>query len=439
MKKKLLFCLFVSFISFFSLSVKSEANITIISPEDKSYIFTNTIFIVGKTDLKKMRYRINGEEGPLVNLREGNFHFIVNLNDGLNNIEVSDPEHEEKIQLLKKKMQALGQKIKLEKKKIKLKKEKIQLEKEIIQLEKEKIQLEIFSLKNYKYFVLKNYDSTGPAGFKRYIFHTGKKDGECIECHAMDPMKSGRKMCSETCHKNDIMKWGYMHGPTGESACLACHDPEGSVNGYKVVVDGGGAICMTCHEGIGLKKKNVHTAVNKKFCMGCHSPHGTINDFVLWEDGKAKMCYLCHRDKKVKWKSIKDKNGSESFIEDGEIQFPHKAITDGDCLACHHPHESDNPYNLRQPPGKLCVETECHISISGSLSKHEHPYDLQPTKGSPVAIAKDVFIDDKNNIVCYSCHNPHGSDNQFIFWKPRGSLCPSCHSNMEVKKKKSNN
>ncbi|MDD5774084.1 MAG: cytochrome c3 family protein [bacterium] len=391
MKKNLLF-LFVFCIYFFPLPTRSEAAITIISPDKKIYIFTNTVFIVGKTDAKKLRYWLNGEEGPFVNPRDGNFHFPLNLNYGLNKIEVSDIDV------------------------------------------KEKIQLEVFSLKNYKFFVLKTYDSTGPAGFSSYIFHTGKKDGQCIECHAMDPMKSDRKMCYSLCHKKDIMKWGYMHGPAGEGACLACHDPEGYNNGYKVVVDGGGQICVTCHEGIGSMKANAHTAVKKLFCMGCHSPHGTTNDFVLWEDGKAKMCYLCHLDKKVKWKSIKDENGKESFVEDGAILVPHKAISDGDCLGCHHPHESDELFNLRQPPAKLCVETECHIPIIEKIKKHKHPSDLQPTSGSPVAVEKGIFLDEKENIVCYSCHNPHGSDNKFIFWKPVEKLCPSCHPNMEQKK-----
>ena len=392
MKKKLLFFLFVSCIHLLSLPAKVKADITIISPENKVYVFTNIIFIVGKTDAKKLRYRLNGAEGPSINPREGNFHFPVNLNNGLNKIEVSGPE------------------------------------------QKEKIQLEVFSLKNYKYYVLKTYDSAGPPGFSGYIFHTGEKDGQCVECHAMDPMKSGRNMCYDMCHKKDIMKWGFMHGPAGEGACLACHDPEGGSNGYKVVVDGGGAICMTCHEGIGLKKINVHTAVKKQFCMGCHSPHGTENNFVLWEDGKAKMCYMCHRDKRVNWKSVTDEKGNEAFAENGDIKVPHRAIPDGDCLGCHHPHESDNLFNLRQPPGKLCVETECHIPISGKIVGHKHPYDLQPTIGSPVAVEKGIFLDEKENVICYSCHNPHGSDYEYIFWKPKKKLCPSCHSNMEQEK-----
>ncbi|MEW6087415.1 MAG: cytochrome c3 family protein [bacterium] len=392
MKKNILLCLFASGFFLLTWGKKIKADIAVYSPEDKIYIFTRTIFIVGKTDAKKLVYYVNGEKGLYTEPREGNFHFLVNLNNGLNKIEISDAE------------------------------------------EKEKIKLEVFSLKNYKFFILKTYDSTGPAGFNKYIFHTGKKDSLCTDCHAMNPMKADKKMCYSLCHKNDITKWGYMHGPAGEGACLACHDPEGTNSGYKVVVDGGGQICMTCHEGIGSMKKNVHTAVKKQFCMGCHSPHGTTNDFVLWEDGKANMCYLCHRDKKIKWKTVKDENGNESLIANGDISFSHKAITDGDCLGCHHPHESDNPYNLRHPAGKLCIETECHTPISDKLSKHEHPYDLQPTKGSPVAIGKDIFIDDKGNIVCYSCHNPHGSDNPFIFWKPKEKLCPSCHSNMEEKK-----
>lgn len=389
MKKKLLLCLFVSCVSVFLLPARSQAEITVISPENKIYIFTNTVYIIGKTDAKELRFFVNGEEGASVKPTGGNFHFLVNLNNGLNKIEAGSPDL------------------------------------------KEKIQLEVFSLKNYKFFVLKTYDSTGPAGFVKYIFHTGKKDALCKECHAMDPMKSDRKMCFSLCHKKDVMKWGYMHGPAGEGACLACHDPEGYNNGYKVVVDGGGQLCMTCHEGIGSMKANVHTAVKKQFCMGCHSPHGTTNDFVLWEDGKANMCYLCHLNKKVRWKKVTDDKGKENFVENGDIPVPHRAISDGDCLGCHHPHESDNPFNLRQPPGKLCVETECHTPIFEKLSKHQHPYDIQHTSGSPVEVSKDIFLDNEGKIVCYSCHNPHGSDYKFIFWKPREMLCPSCHSNME--------
>ncbi|MFH1287291.1 MAG: cytochrome c3 family protein [bacterium] len=377
--KKIFSCLFISCLFCLVLGIKSQAGITIFSPEDKVYIFRDTIFIIGKTDAKKLRYWINGREGS-VRPREGNFHFLATLNDGLNKIEISQGD----IGGLKGDLQV-----------------------------EEKIRLEVFRLKNYKFFVLKTYDSTGPAGFSRYVFHTGEKDAFCEECHAMKPSKAGREMCFSLCHKNDIMKWGYMHGPAGEGACLACHDSEGSDNGYKVVVDGGGQICMTCHEGIGSMKKNVHTAVEKQFCMGCHSPHGTINDFVLWEDGRAKMCDLCHMDKKNKM-----------------IRYPHKAIPDGDCLGCHHPHESDNPYSLRQSAGQLCVETECHGRITGAISKHLHPYDVRPTKGSPVAIPEDIFLDDKKNVVCYSCHNPHGSDNPFIFWMPKEKLCPSCHSNL---------
>lgn len=336
--------------------------LTIFSPEDKVYIFTNTVFVIGKTDARKLRYSINGVEGPTVESREGNFHFMANLNNGLNKIEISDEE---------------------------------------------KIQLEIFSTN----------DSTGLAGFNRYIFHTGKKDGLCKECHAMDPAKADRKMCFDLCHKSDVMKWGYMHGPAGEGACLACHDSGGGNNGYEVVV-GGGQICITCHEKIGSVKRYVHTAVSRRLCTGCHSPHGTVNDFVLREDGRAKMCYLCHKEGEM-------------------VRYPHKAVSDGDCLGCHHPHESDSPYGLRQPAGKLCVETECHNRISKAISKHPHRCDLEPANGSPVKIQENIFLDDKGGVVCYSCHNPHGSDSPFILWMPKERLCPRCHPNIEQLDEKS--
>ena len=94
-----------------------------------------------------------------------------------------------------------------------------------------------------------------------------------------------------------------------------------------------------------------------------------------------KLCIKCHR--RVSRLEVSAKG-----------LWLHTPAAKGDCLACHDPHQSPNPYMLRKKSDRLCVK--CHLENVVMNAKSHSQLNLDLTN-------------------CLGCHTPHiGVDKRML-------------------------
>jgi predicted CXXCH cytochrome family protein len=151
-------------------------------------------------------------------------------------------------------------------------------------------------------------------------------------------------------------------------------------------------------------KMVVHGPYAAKECGACHALPGTKSfrssmvqgssvkpsfNSIAASSGRLarppeELCVYCHSEKSP------DDPGNEG-------KFFHGPVAAGECTECHNPHQSRNPYMLREKPGrKLCLS--CHGSDESDEFAHEEG-------GSSAGR-------DEGN--CLACHDPHMSERRFL-------------------------
>jgi predicted CXXCH cytochrome family protein len=92
------------------------------------------------------------------------------------------------------------------------------------------------------------------------------------------------------------------------------------------------------------------------------------------------------------------------------------------CTVCHDPHASDNEFRLRKPIIKLC--TSCHKGYDDGY----HVVQLPAGGGHPIGGRPDPLREGRE-LVCSSCHDPHGTNNPRMWYRAseRLVLCVECH------------
>ncbi len=147
-----------------------------------------------------------------------------------------------------------------------------------------------------------------------------------------------------------------------------------------------GAPCLGCHDDWSESAYR-HPLTESAECSQCHAraqqsgpcPSG---GFELVEEDSA-LCERCH--------------------EVPGVAKRHSVIRTLGCSACHDPHGSNNPRQLKRPPeAPLCQH--CHEDIQGAFVH------------TPVK--------DGN---CLGCHDPHRGDAAMLLEKPLTRLCVECH------------
>lgn len=212
-----------------------------------------------------------------------------------------------------------------------------------------------------------------------------------------------------SCHRKLHSQNKWLHGPVANIYCMSCHR-KGTGNTKITMLTGRvEEICFQCHVNkIKIKEKeHIHGPVGTGDCTICHDPHGDSYEFQLWADGKADLCIGCHADKK-------DSNKNPIGF------FPHGIIKGGGCVVCHSPHATDIRFQLYKPINELCVS--CHISLGGITKGH--PVSNHPLQGKPDPRRKG------RELVCTSCHNPHGSKYRYMLIGDLsgGHVCSLCHN-----------
>ncbi len=171
--------------------------------------------------------------------------------------------------------------------------------------------------------------------------------------------------------------------------------------------------CIDCHEDL-VKLKFKHPTKNK--CEDCHKsnkekhPEEGVKGFDLTKK-LPDLCYDCH----------------ESV---GKNKVLHKPATDGNCLFCHDPHQSNSPKLLVSNENDLCLKC------------HDKPISYENIKIVNIKelLKENNYIHGAIDSGCTVCHSPHESDNTYRFKKhfPGGetylhatkdsfALCFSCH------------
>ncbi len=232
-----------------------------------------------------------------------------------------------------------------------------------------------------------------PSGYERNFFHTNKNEKLCKSCHNMNTDKS------------DLKKRHISPSEINSKDFDVLENPENSN-------------CYECHKTITFRKNGHAPSVNF-LCTQCHTGEG--GEFNLQDKGKSKYlmpdpimnrCFSCHEGVKEKWFS----NTSQ-----------HGPLRSGRCNKCHNPHSSAYEFHLRKPIWELC--TTCHSEkatgkhVIGSFvfSRNEGSH---PTRGRPDPSRPG------RELVCSSCHNPHGSNGIYLLrskGKRAFSVCQRCH------------
>ena len=178
--------------------------------------------------------------------------------------------------------------------------------------------------------------------------HAPAEAGECASCHNPHEsdnssllVKSSPDVCYQ-CHtdKEEDMSGGVSVHAAADDDCVNCHNPHSADREY-FIKDDVPQLCFECHDDLGETLESAavkHGVVEQdKRCLNCHNPHASEHDTLLVESGDT-ICFSCHD------RIIETENGELTDIKElvDENEYPHGPVADGDCVACHDPHASDN-------------------------------------------------------------------------------------------------
>ena len=114
-----------------------------------------------------------------------------------------------------------------------------------------------------------------------------------------------------------------------------------------------------------------HKPYTEKRCSDCHAQSKTENGGLIHP--RQELCFVCH----------------DTIIAG---TFVHGPVAVGDCLACHLPHSSSNPFLLRQQPEKICQS--CHREERLAATMHQKVSD--------------------RSMACGDCHDPHSGQARYF-------------------------
>ncbi len=178
-----------------------------------------------------------------------------------------------------------------------------------------------------------------------------------------------------------------FHTELNQEKCSLCHQ--------EILRDD----CSFCHSSV-QSQAVVHPPVEEMECNNCHDDsdypkNQLMEDFQ--EDPEA--CLMCHGD-----------------VEDhiGEVENVHPPL-DESCIICHDSHSSPYPFMLVKKTKNLCMT--CHEDIQEGY---------HPVTNHPLEAQSDPRRDDRA-FNCASCHDPHGSDEEYLLREAWMPMCDQCH------------
>lgn len=197
-----------------------------------------------------------------------------------------------------------------------------------------------------------------------------------------------------------------LHRADVEPLCAPCHTMEPTAQQVGDVPDKDNP-CYGCHKRMG-NQKFVHGPVSMYACVSCH-PLNVMPKYSL-QKREIKLCFDCHSDKQQEFKTF---------------TLLHGPISGDMCEACHDPHSSENPGQLRQPVNTLCLS--CHEGVAKGI----HVIAVGSGESHPISGKTDPSERGRGReLSCISCHDPHGGKARYYFVTgndDRMGLCQTCH------------
>jgi DmsE family decaheme c-type cytochrome len=234
--------------------------------------------------------------------------------------------------------------------------------------------------------------TSAPAAQSGYA-PTGEK--ACLDCHDTD-------------HVNVVLRTphgvkGDSRTPLSQHQCETCHgaspehiaDPSARstavpfTGASKAPVATRNALCLTCHEsGLRMNWQGSQHQRNDVACTTCHTIHAS-KDPVLVKSTQPARCFVCHADQRAQ-----ANRPSHHPIVEGKVT----------CADCHNPHGS--------PQDKMLVRARIN-----DLCYKCHPDKRGPFLGEHAPVRED----------CMLCHTPHGSTQARLLRERPPYLCQQCH------------
>jgi predicted CXXCH cytochrome family protein len=246
----------------------------------------------------------------------------------------------------------------------------------------------------------------------RKVVHKAVKEGECTDCH--DAGHSGdnprllKKNPLDLCYGCHNRKDGqrYTHSAVRLGDCSGCHLPHSSDTPKLVAKATIKDTCFGCHQDDLTGRAVIHKPVAQGKCDECHGPHGAPNRWLLVKGDGKQACYACHRP-----------------VDAGKVK--HAALERYGCTGCHDPHGTANRFLLARRTNDLCVS--CHAAQKDGM----HVTAVLASGGRTGHVVSGLLDPRRpdREFSCASCHNPHGSDSQKLFYLGKNSMemCDGCH------------
>ncbi|MCD8554998.1 cytochrome c3 family protein [Seleniivibrio sp.] len=253
-----------------------------------------------------------------------------------------------------------------------------------------------------------------------------KKDTDpvCAQCHSVHNAKTNVNMMT--------VEYAYK---TKDDNCIACHNPKGSAD--KKAVDGG-------HKMGKIEAHDKYKYLTQKdgeyfiYCSTCHTVHnngpkkgdeGTVQNSFLDKKITAvngNFCAGCHEDQKT----LKTSPHNVQKFEKNSDKVAKLKAADDTCGACHEVHGDGGYYLFKKSYGKdfekIC--SSCH-STDGIASKtaitSSHKMNVKPKKDMK------IYLQD-GNIVCATCHEPHGPEKGMLRDMGEKNICFACHEDQKL-------
>lgn len=252
---------------------------------------------------------------------------------------------------------------------------------------------------------------------------------------------------TSSCHDGITAKANVHIPAAAGDECAICHEMTEEGKHRFALAAKGSELCFTCHDEDEFAGKTTHGPVGEGLCTKCHNPHASDHDGFL-RAATPDLCFSCHN------RTLKDAKGQrlpspKRTFQDQAMKL-HPPFKEGECLACHLPHVSDNRRLLVENyPQSIYVNfsTEKYVCFMC----HDDEAFTEPRTTAATNFRNGNLnlhyrhVNRKKGRSCKSCHHHHGAANEalirgqvpfgkrgiviseFSRTKTGGSCSPMCH------------
>ena len=237
--------------------------------------------------------------------------------------------------------------------------------------------------------------------------------------------------------------------------CFSCHDGSIADSRKMVFHDPGHRTGIVPSGQVTIPKEFPLDEGGRLQCSTCHTPHAVASGdgtsvafFLRSSNNNSSFCKLCHsitsggKEKGNHPTDISLESIPSSLMEAGSrfgTDQPNQVI----CETCHIPHGGVNDQflvlSIEDPATRSVLCEVCHSKNPGrskdpALKRFSHPLDRAPGKAAQVPDqwpdGEKVFRGRGGELVCRTCHKPHGAPSPeylLIEHGEKDGQCRHCH------------